>query len=161
MVYPATDPMMQRLRCLLKHIENVREDCELLGMKLIERGEFEFGKTLIQHGLVHDSSKFSGIEWEELNGHHDHLLEVAIREHVTKNAHHPEYWGEGGIHEMPRVFVAEAVCDWHARSSEFGTCLRDWIEKDATQRFGFNNTDKVYDSIQEFVNLLLDNSFNT
>lgn len=160
MVVLATDPSTKRLQCLLKHIENVREDCELLGMKLIERGEFEFGKTLIQHGLIHDSSKFSGIEWEELNGHHDHLLAVAIREHVKHNPHHPEYWGDkGGIHEMPRIYVAEMTVDWKARSNEFGTALRPWVDEEATKRFGFTKHDEVYREILEFLDLLLEPSF--
>lgn len=160
MVYPAIDPSTKKLQCLLKHIENVREDCELLGMKLIEKGEFEFGKTLIQHGLIHDSSKFSGIEWDELCGHHDHLLEIAIKTHVKTNPHHPEYWGdENGIHEMPRIFVAELCCDWKSRSNEFGTALRPWIDEKATKRFHFDKSDEVYKEITEFLGLLLEPSF--
>jgi hypothetical protein len=160
MVTHAVDPLTKRLQCLLRHIENVRDDCELLGTRLIERGEFDFGKTLIQHGLIHDNSKFEGIEWEELNGHHDHLLEVAIREHNRRNPHHPEYWGStGGIHEMPRIFVAEMCCDWHSRSAEFGSALRPWIEEKATSRFGFTKADEVYKQIDEFLNLLLEPAF--
>lgn len=160
MVHHAVDPPIKRLQCLMRHIEDVREDCELLGTRFIERGEFDFGKTLIRNGLIHDNSKFEGIEWEELNGHHDHLLEIAIREHVKKNPHHPEYWdSSGGIHVMPRIYLAEAVCDWHARSTEFGTALRPWINDEATQRFHFSKTDKVYKDIQEFLSLLLEPTF--
>lgn len=161
MVAHAVDPLTKRLQCLLRHIEDVRENCELVGTRLIDRGEFEFGKTLIQHGLIHDNSKFTGIEWEQLNGHHDHLLEAAIREHAKRNPHHPEYWGDvDGIHAMPRIYVAEAVCDWHARSAEFGTALRPWIEQEAAQRYHFSKTDKVYAQIEEFLNLLLEPSFD-
>lgn len=160
MVNHVVDPLTKRLQCLLLHITNVREDCELLGIRLIDRGEFDFGKTLIQHGLIHDSSKFTGIEWEELNGHSDHLLEAAIQTHVKTNPHHPEYWGDqGGIHEMPRIYLAEAVCDWHARSSEFGTALREWIDTEAMQRFDFTKKDKVYEGIKEFLSLLLQPPF--
>lgn len=159
MVTLAADPETKRLQCLLRHIENVREDCELLGARLIERGEFDFGKTLIQHGQVHDNSKFSGIEWQELNGHHDFLLEEAIRVHVKNNPHHPEYWS-GGIHEMERIYVAEMVCDWAARSSEFGTSFWGWTHNSATVKFGFTVRDKIYQDIREFADLLLDKPFN-
>lgn len=160
MVTIASDPLQKRLKCLLRHIADVREDTEILGSKLIENGEFEFGKTLIKNGLVHDNSKFEGIEWEELNGHSDHLLEIAIREHVKKNPHHPEYW-EGGIHEMPRIFIAEAVCDWHARSTEFGSDLCGWIKEAAVKRYNFSLTDdKAGRQITEFLNLLLERPFS-
>lgn len=158
MVTLAADPQTKRLQCLLRHIEDVREDCELLGTRLIERGEFEFGKTLIQHGMVHDNSKFEGIEWEELNGYHDHLLKQAINIHVKKNPHHPEYW-QGGIHEMPRIYIAEMVCDWSARSSEFGTSFWEWVQKPAMTKFQFNNTDRVYQDIIDFASLLHEKSF--
>lgn len=161
MVLLAADPMTERLKCLLRHIDHVREDTEILGAKLIERGEFDFGKTLIKNGLIHDNSKFEGIEWEELNGHHDHLLDIAIREHVLKNPHHPEYWGvSGGIHAMPRIFVAEMVVDWRARSTEFGKDLWQWITGTAQDRFKFSlENDEVGREITEFVNLLLEPAF--
>ncbi len=162
MVTQAADPLTKRLQCLLRHIENVREDCELHATRLIERGEFDFGKTLIKNGQIHDNSKFEGIEWEELNGYHDHLLDKAIAIHVKKNPHHPEYWDDlnlYGIHLMPRIYVAEMVCDWHARSTEFGTAIRDWIDAKATNKFNFDKTSKVYGEINDFLDLLLEPAF--
>lgn len=163
MVSIAVDPQTKRLQCLLRHIADVREDTEILGGRLIERGEFDFGKELIQHGLVHDNSKFEGIEWQQLNGHHDHLLHEAIRVHAIKNPHHPEYWANQhqidmreAIHAMPRIYVAEMVCDWHARSTELGTNIREWVTLHAPQKFSFSTDDQVGTQIKEFLDLLLE-----
>jgi hypothetical protein len=60
---------------------------------------------------------------------------------------------------MPRVYVAEMVCDWYARSSEFGTGLKEWVNNHAMEKFGFTKDSPVYAEIFEFMNLLLSPSF--
>lgn len=145
----------KRLRQIMRHIEDVREDCEILGSHLIERGDFETGKTLIQHGYIHDASKLEGIEWEHLGVPNDSQHNVAWLHHVKHNPHHPEYW-PGGVHEMKPVYVAEMVCDWHSRSSELGTNLREWIVNTAMPRYQFCAADQVGKDINEFVELLLE-----
>jgi hypothetical protein len=60
---------------------------------------------------------------------------------------------------MPRVYVAEMVCDWKARASEFGTSLQKWIEE-SLKRYGYTSKDPVYAQIQEFVELLCDPAFS-
>lgn len=156
----------KRLGNLLRHIGNVRDDCLLLGEKLIERGEEELGRRLIANGLVHDNSKFYGIEWEYLNDNrfprpdpdpHREMFLAAVQQHVTTNPHHPEYWGN--INEMPRLFLSELVADWHARSSEQGTNLMEWVKERAVERFNFSTSGRVYKEIKEFIGLLLEKPF--
>jgi hypothetical protein len=60
---------------------------------------------------------------------------------------------------MPPLYVAEMVCDWAARSSEFGTDLRDWIENKATKRYNFSLTSPIATSINLYTNLLLKPKF--
>jgi hypothetical protein len=151
----------KRLERLLRHITNVREATNILGHNLIERGEDQIGRELIANGLIHDHSKFSGIEWLYL---HDDVkikepekFQCAALQHVHTNEHHPEYWGS--IHEMPRLYVAEMVCDWKARSSEFGNDLMEWIEGKATEKFDMSIHSPVYQQIVEFKELLLDPMF--
>ena len=60
---------------------------------------------------------------------------------------------------MPRIYLAEMVCDWKARSEEFGSSLRDWITNSACKRFGFTDKDPVYKAIFEFVDLLCQKPF--
>jgi hypothetical protein len=60
---------------------------------------------------------------------------------------------------MPDIYVAEMIADWKARSSEFGTSLREWIDNGAAARFGYTKEDKVYSVIMKFTSLLLDKPF--
>jgi hypothetical protein len=156
MVALQTTPETKRLRQIMRHIEDVREDCEVLAANLIDRGEFSVGKSLIQHGLVHDASKLDGIEWDHLGVAGDPLHEEAWLHHVQNNSHHPEYWGVDGIHKMDRVCVAEMCCDWCARSSELGTNLREWIKYSAMPRYHFGVADQVGRDIEDLVELLLE-----
>jgi hypothetical protein len=156
---------MAKIRSITRHIRNVEDNCFILGEKLIMKGEIDLGHRLIAHGFIHDSSKFYGIEWESLvpdkstegTDNKALKLKLAISNHNTTNPHHPEHWN--GIGNMPRVFLAEMVCDWKSRSEEFGSSLRDWITGTATKRWGFTEGDKVYKEIMEFVELLCDKPF--
>ena len=58
---------MVKVRAIARHIRNVEDNCLLLGEKLIESGEIDLGRQLIANGMVHDESKFHGIEFEYLS----------------------------------------------------------------------------------------------
>lgn len=150
----------QHLEDLVRHIELVREACLLLGKRLMSRGEVPFGRLLIAQGFVHDATKFYGIEWDYLHSGPDtpkQDLERAIKQHTSTNSHHPEY--HGGIENMPRIDIAEMVCDWYARSTEFGTGLRDWITESAVNKYKIDLEGKQYKWMNDFVSVLLTNSF--
>lgn len=158
------DATMTKVRAIARHIRNVEDNCFLLGEKLIANGEIELGKQLISNGYIHDASKFHGIEFEYLslnNPTEDETklkLKLAVHHHRMTNKHHPEAWS-GGIKDMPDVYLAEMVCDIKARSEEFGTDLRKWIDEAATKRYGFTFEDKVYKDLMRFVNLLCPKPF--
>ena len=152
------DDYNKRLHSLVRHIEHVKDNCRLLADRL---GEDDFSKRLIANSYIHDQSKFHGIEWEYLAdntviyiGKDKEAFDAALAQHVHGNPHHPEYWG--GIYEMPKIFIAEMVGDWFARSQEFGTDLREWITEKARDKFKFNCQCKVYKQIKEFVDIMLD-----
>ena len=154
---------MTKVRVLTRHIRNVEDNCLLLGEKLILNGEIELGHHLIANGFVHDSSKFFGIEWDYLSVVHSKeeetklKLKIAVQHHSQTNAHHPEHWH--GIKNMPSVFLAEMVCDIKARSEEFGTNLRDWIDDVATKKYDFTKDDEVYKEIIKYVDLVCQKPF--
>lgn len=158
-----TELWNRRRAALLRHIENVRQGCLLLGSRLIEQGEKDFGHNLIANGYIHDNSKFHGIEWHYLHpdvfqsSERPKELDLAIEQHVTTNPHHPEFWHS--IHNMPRIYVAEMVCDWSARSHEFGNDLRVWTKDKATKKFEMTCQSKVYKEIKDFIEILLDPGF--
>jgi hypothetical protein len=147
---------IDKINQVFSHIKNVQRNCYKLGIRLINRGEVELGRNLISNGQIHDNSKFKGIEFSHLF-HGDPMLPEVVKHHQSINPHHPEHWGS--IHSMPRVYVAEMVCDWYARSSEFGTGLKEWVNNHAMEKFGFTKDSPVYAEIFEFMNLLLSPSF--
>jgi len=145
---------------LIRHIELVQQACCLLGKRLMYEGRSELGRIIIARGFQHDVSKFYGVEWEYLHAgkdvDRDGLL-LSIKQHTCTNDHHPEYWG--GLQNMPEVCVAEMVCDWYARSQEFGSSLKDWISREAFKKYQIDVWERQRGWITEFVNILLENHF--
>lgn len=146
-----------KIELVFNHIQNVQRSCYKLGLKLMKQGDIELGRNLIANGQIHDNSKFKGIEFDHLF-YSDPLLPEVVKHHQSVNPHHPEYWGS--IHNMPKVYVAEMVCDWYARSTEFGTGIREWIDTKALNKFSFSKDDPVYATVQEMLSLLLDPGFS-
>lgn len=158
------DATLSKIRAIARHIRNVNDNCLLLGEYLISNGEMDLGRQLIANGCVHDASKFHGIEFEFMapgvpiqEDVAKLKLKLAVHHHNCTNSHHPEYWGN--IKNMPKVALAECICDWKSRSEEFGTSLKNWIDEDATKRFGFTKEDEIYKQIMYFVNILCPTPF--
>jgi hypothetical protein len=155
---------MEKIRAIARHIRNVEDNCVLIAEKLLEAGEIDLARSLVANGMVHDASKFKGIEWEYLSSGNPVedgaklKMKLAIHHHNSINKHHPDAWSKG-IKEMPDVYLAEMAADWKSRSEEFGTDLRQWIDTVATKRYEFTPEDKVYKSLTRFVDLLCPKPF--
>lgn len=149
----------KHLQRIMRHIRGVQDSCSVLAEEMIEQGESDFARLLIANGQMHDNSKFKGIEWQFLvtDPEDEDKMNLAMLQHVMTNAHHPEYWG--GIKHVPRIHIAEMICDWHARSNEFGTDLRVWVKDIACKRYDITTSTKAYKTIKEFLDLLLDKPF--
>lgn len=147
----------EKINAVLSHIDNVRRNCNKIGLKLISMGEIEMGRMLISNGQIHDNSKLSGIEFEHLFAG-DPLLPEVVSHHTKTNPHHPEFWGS--IHKMPEIYIAEMVCDCAARSSEFGTDVRKWFSDTSAKKYGFSMEDHVGELILKYLDLLLARPFN-
>jgi hypothetical protein len=150
---------MEKIRAIARHIRNVEDNCVILAEKLLSVGEIELARNLVANGMVHDASKFFGIEWEYLslgNPVEDVAklkMKLAIHHHNSTNKHHPEAW-PGGIKQMPDVYLAEFCCDVKPRSEEFGTDLRNWIDEIATKKYCFYKEDGVYKKLMAYVDML-------
>jgi len=145
---------------LKAHIARVQENAHNLAEWLADNGQRELGRVLLANAHVHDASKWHGIEWEVLHMGPDvdkALLKKAIEQHQKTNPHHPEYWG--GLSGMPVVYVAEMVCDWLARSQELATDMREWVRKEAPQRFDFHHAEDQVAHIKGFIDVLLPKKF--
>ena len=148
----------QKIDDITRHINHVKDNCLLLGERLINDGK-TMGKLLIANGFIHDNSKFYGVEWDYLsdNSGNPELLKIAVSQHNRTNPHHPEYWG--GIELMPGLYIAEMVCDWKARSNEFGTSLQDWIQEEAPAKFHYTNDCEIYRKVVYYSEMLCDKPF--
>jgi hypothetical protein len=144
---------------LIRHIDHVRDNCMLLGERLIDNGMADLGRLLIANGFIHDNSKFYGVEWDYLSADNDdpELLKIAIHQHNNTNKHHPEYWG--GIDQMPKLYIAEMICDWKARATEFGTSLKDWIDEGAAKKFNYTTDSDIYRKLIYYAQMLCDTPF--
>jgi len=158
------DLSLKKVKGIVGHIRNVQDNCLALGEKLMGLGEIDLGREIVARAFRHDNSKFYGIEWDNMapgveinDGGAKLKLKLAVNHHNQTNPHHPEYWN--GIHNMPKVAVAEMVCDWKARSEEFGSSLRDWIKDSATKRFGFTEKDPVFLLIMSYVDMICEKPF--
>jgi hypothetical protein len=148
----------EQLEKLIRHIRKVQDACWELTKKLLKKGDIIFARRLIASSMSHDVSKFHGIEYSNLiKADTSELLKYAVDHHQQTNKHHPEFWG--GVEYMPRLAMAEMVCDWYARSNEFGTDLRQWIKEEALAKYNISPQGKVYKVIKEFVDLLLEPAF--
>ena len=161
-----TEPTIQDLKDwkhmqgIMRHISHVQQGAALMSERLFDRGDATTARLLVQKVCGHDASKFIGIEWEHLRSDADSTsaeFQAALKQHQLTNDHHPEYWGS--IKVMPPLCLAEMTCDWYARSTEFGTDLRDWVKNGACQKYGITTKTKCYKEIKSFVDILLDNKF--
>ena len=150
---------IEKIDKIVEHKQGIITATSKLGHALIKAGEVRLGRELIANGYIHDDSKFHGIEFLHLyngNPNKDAFM-LAMIQHQSVNMHHPEYWG--AIQEMHRLYVAEMVCDWKTRSSEFATDLQGYITNVAMDRFKFTARDKVHEEIAYFKSLLCDTPF--
>jgi hypothetical protein len=151
---------IDKIDILMDHISSFDTECTKLGRRLIIKGEVQFGVQLMKNGRLHDQSKFHGIEfdylWQEFKNTPEFAM--AIRQHQMTNPHHPEYWGN--IHNMHRIYVAEMVCDWKSRSTQFGTSLMEYIRTQAMPRYQFTEKDPIFAEIAYFASILCDTPSN-
>ncbi len=146
----------EKLTMVINHIELVRRNCTKLGFILIKSGQPQLGRMLIANGMIHDNSKFNGIEFQHLFKD-DFLLNESIKHHQLSNPHHPEYWGK--IQDMPEIYLIEMVCDCAARSAEFGTDINEFFNNVCTKKYDFEMTDEVGVKITKYINLLYNTKF--
>ena len=60
---------------------------------------------------------------------------------------------------MPELYIAEMVCNWKARSSEFGTDLREWMTTGAAKRFKYKANSSIHQKCLHYVDMLCDKPF--
>ena len=129
-----------------------------------ENNQTELGIKILQRVAVHDNSKFSKKELENLSEIYksDECFKNAkytlsekernnIELHWKHNTHHPEHFED--IEDMSKVDIVEMVCDWYARSVQYETDLLEFINTRQTTRFNF--PEHIWEEILYYANILL------
>lgn len=116
-----------------------------LGNYLREQGYSVDGDLLIYRSYEHDDSKLCQLRERELTAATisekakvsdlSPERKEAIACHYRNNPHHPEHYKS--VVGMSVLDVMEMCCDWHARSTQFGTDFINYIETVAFPRFRF------------------------
>lgn len=63
----------------------------------------------------------------------------ALEHHYAHNDHHPQFYGERGIHGMGLVQLLEMLVDWKAAGEQDNGCVFRSIEINATRRFKYSD----------------------
>jgi len=148
------EEFLKRLHSIVRHIRNVQERGLLLAERLVENGESDLARRLVQRCFSHDNDKFDKLQFNALNGSDKSLLKLVVDHHRSINRHHPEF--HESIFVMSDLDLSELCIDWSSRASEAGTNLRDWIKDSAMERFDFKIQSRCYQKIKKYVDLLLD-----
>lgn len=149
----------------IKHKKLVLDNCLLMANYLLDSNKITLATELLKRGCEHDNSKFDTVEFRKLS----QILKgrecftnaatqltpeeaKAIKEHWKKNRHHPEYFDT--FSEMSELDMLEMVCDWFARSLQYGTDFIPFIEERQLNRFHFEQ--KQFDKILKYCRILED-----
>ena len=149
------------LQDYVNHKKHVLDSCYKLAMHLAENDDIETAIKLMKRASVHDVSKMNKAEFENLlkvNSSRDTFTDPkaklndfskkCIEEHYKNNSHHPEYWKN--YLDMDELSIMEMCCDWHARSSQYGTDFLHFVKTRQEERFKFeeNFFNKVWNYCQ-------------
>lgn len=148
------------------HKKIVLDKCLLVSKYFIQKGNVELGLNIIRRGVAHDNSKFSKQEFVELvsiiSPKTDKCFKDAtytlseeerkiIERHWKSNRHHPEFYDNQ--EEMGELDIIEMVCDWAARSQQYGTDLMEFVEERQHNRFKFS--DRLFKKIEGYCRLVV------
>lgn len=146
------------------HKKLVLDNCLLVGKYLIGRGDVDLGVKLMRRGCEHDNSKFNCEEFKRLasilksrkcfkdaNSKLSMHEVEAIECHWRNNRHHPEYYKN--IEDMGELDILEMVCDWYARSKQYGTDFLEFVEVRQKNRFGFSKG--MFERIKGYCELIV------
>ena len=133
----------------LIHKQYVMKSCKKLSSYLEREGAEEHARMLRERAKVHDNSKIVNQDEmyalsriindkSSLKDPDKQLSQIkkdAIALHWKNNSHHPEHFKNPM--DMSRLDVMEMCCDWHARSTQYGTDFLSYIKKNQENRFHF------------------------
>ncbi|MBR1454238.1 MAG: hypothetical protein IJ593_06295 [Lachnospiraceae bacterium] len=131
------------------HKKLVLDSCLLMAEHFLSNGETQLAIDILKRGATHDNSKFNADEFKSLaqilnstkcftdaDAQLSDAEKKAIQVHWKKNRHHPEYFDD--FSEMTDLDMIEMVCDWFARSLQYGTKFLPFVRQRQKNRFHFD-----------------------
>lgn len=148
---------------LIEHKKYVLESSKRMSQHLYEKGDYELAKEILKRAFVHDDSKLDDDEMEKFlelkikdksfknaNSMLNDYEKERISVHWKKNRHHPEYFDN--VEDMKEIDIIEMVCDWFARSMQYGTDIVEFAKTRQKNRFKF--PDYMFEKILYYCNIL-------
>lgn len=159
-----TDKLIAMAHDNVLHKQIVLQNCLLMSDYFMRNDKASLGISILRRGAFHDNSKFDADEFASLSriltddrqGFRDATVQLtpeqskAIESHWSKNTHHPEYYEDHN--DMSELDIIEMVCDWYARSKQYGTEFIPFIVERQKNRFKFSK--EKFDSILNYCKLL-------
>lgn len=149
----------------IEHKKIVLDNCLLIAEHLIKNNDLQLGLDILRRGCSHDNSKFEIVEFYKLVSiisdktnssftNPESRLSIreanAVKAHWSNNSHHPEYHEH--VDRMSEVDIVEMVCDWYARSKQYGTDFMSFVN--CRQKNRFNFSEDKYKLIEYYCNLI-------
>lgn len=140
----------EHIRDTLLHKKFVMEAGLKLIENLFEENRIDEALALAQRCVYHDESKLGPDEMKEFlqlpkDGANMKFADMPLTEnisnliktHWSNNRHHPEYFSD--YHEMTEIDIMEMVVDWYARSQQYQTNFKEFIQTRQKMRFQFDD----------------------
>ena len=157
------DKIMEHVTDTLLHKSYVIVSCLKMSRYLVSIKEKDLAFALLQRANIHDNSKLVGPELELLSsiyGNKDAFIDpntslsdyekLIIEKHWENNRHHPEHFKN--VENMTELDIIEMVCDWYARSLQFGTDFLSFVKTRQETRFHF--PDEMFMKILNYCEIL-------
>ena len=157
------DKMIAHIRETLLHKSFVIKACLKMSDYLIQNNQSELAIALLKRANIHDNSKLVGPEVELLSsiyGNQNAFInptttlsdkeKEVIEKHWENNRHHPEHFKN--IDKMSELDIIEMVCDWYARSLQYGTDFLEFVTVRQDTRFHF--PEEMFKKIYRYCEIL-------
>lgn len=155
---------MAQLDDTILHKKLVMDACYKMSKYLFNVHRDDEGFALLKRAQVHDNQKFCTAEinsLQKLAGTNDNMTnqkytmtesdKECIALHWKNNRHHPEHFDN--VDEMTELDIMEMVCDWFARSEQYGTDFMDFVITRQNNRFHF--PDGMFNRILKYCDVLM------
>lgn len=159
----SNDKMLGHVSETLLHKSYVIVACLKMSKYLVSIGKDTLALMLLQRANMHDNSKLIGPELELLSsiyGNQDAFINPSVQlttcekdiieKHWENNRHHPEHFKN--VENMTELDIVEMVCDWYARSLQYGTDFLEFVKTRQETRFHFPN--EMFEGILKYCIIL-------